>query len=172
MSEQNEQVRLTVEAIANKQFRRAAYGYEQREVDDFLDEVCDEIDALHEQIDELTGKLNLANAETRMAEAAGGVVSAPVSAPEASFREILEMAQRVKEQTIAEAQKKAEEIVANAQNEADAVLGGLELQRTKLQEAVNELRQKATGYRDAVKNLLAEHQAALELVDLDGDAEA
>lgn len=172
MSEQNEQVRLTVEAIANKQFRLVAYGYEQHAVDDFLDDVCDELDALNAEIGQLKEELALARAETRKAEAAGGYVAPAETDQGNAFREILEMAQRVKDQTIAEAQKKAGEIVENAQAEADAVLGGLEQQRTKLQDAVNELRQKATGYRDAVKNLLAEHQAALDLVDLDGDAEA
>ena len=172
MSEQNDQVRLTVEDIASKQFHLVAYGYKQEEVDEFLDLVCDEMEALHAQIADLSGKLDLANAETRKAEAAGGFVPTPISAPEASFREILETAQRVKDQTIADAQKKAEEIVAEAQERADAVLGNLEVERGKLQDAVKALREKACSYRDAVKNLLAEHQSALELVDLGEDEEA
>lgn len=164
--------RLDIPDIESKQFRCTAYGYDQHEVDEFLDVVCDELETLQKEIEELKTKLDLANAETRKAEAAGGFVPTPVSAPEASFREILEMAQRVKDQTIADAQKKAEEIVAEAQEQADAVLGGLELERGKLQDVVKQLRAKACDYRDAVKNLIAEHQAALELVDLGEDEEA
>lgn len=170
MSESNK--RLNVEDIESVVFRCVAYGYDQNEVDEFLDRICDELDALHAQIDDLTGKLDLANAETRKAEAAGGFVPTPVSAPEASFREILEMAQRVKDQTIADAQKKAEDIVAEAQNQADAVLGTLEEKRGQLQDVVKQLRVKAGEYRDSVKNLIAEHQAALDLIDLGEDEEA
>lgn len=159
--------RLTITDIETKQFRCEAYGYEQRDVDEFLDCICDEIERLQARIDELSQQLEYARAETRKAEAAGGFVTPAAATPDASFREILEMAQRVKNQTIADAQLKAEEIVADATAQAAATLGGLESERDRLQATVGALRGKAATYRAAIMNLIAEHQASLEALKLD-----
>lgn len=166
MFENKESKRLTIQDIETKQFRRVAYGYEQREVDEFLDSICDEMELLQADIAELQRKLELANAETRKAEAAGGVVRPAEPTADDSFREILEMAQRVKEQTIADAETKAAEILENAENEAKARLGGLAEEREKLEGYVTALRSKAVEYKTQVSELLKSHQEALELLDL------
>lgn len=165
-------MKLTITDIESKQFRREAYGYEQRDVDEFLDCICDEMERLQARIDELTQQLDYARAETRKAEAAGGYAAPATSAPDASFREILEMAQRVKEQTIADAQRKAEEILQNAQAEATATLGSLREERDHLQEIVGSLRSKATAYREAMLAMMDEHRTALDALQLDEEPAA
>ena len=74
MFENQESQRLTIADIEMKQFRLVARGYEQREVDEFLDSICDEMELLQAEIDDLKRKLEMANAETRKAEAASGFV--------------------------------------------------------------------------------------------------
>lgn len=170
MFENKESKRLTIQDIETKQFRRVAYGYEQREVDEFLDSICDEMELLQADIAELQRKLEMANAEARKAEAVGGFVQPAEPAANDSFREILEMAQRVKEQTIADAEAKAAEILENAENEVKARLGGLAEEREKLEGYVSALRGKAVEYKTQVTELLKSHQEALELLDL-GDEE-
>ncbi len=159
--------RLSITDIESKQFRRVAYGYEQQEVDEFLDSVCDEMELLQGEMEELTRQLDYARAEVRKVQAASGFVTPAAATPDASFREILEMAQRVKDQTIADAQKKAEEIVADAQATAEAELGSLEEERDRLEETIRELRAQAHEYHDAVAELLRTHQEALEQINLD-----
>lgn len=163
--------RLTITDIESKNFLRVASGYDPKEVDAFLDCICDEMETLQGEIDELNSQLSFARAETRKAEAASGFVTPAETAPDADFREILEMAKRVKDMTIADAQKKAEEIVADAQAQADAVLGGLEEERVRLSEALSDLRTQARTYRDAVANLISEQQTLLDAVDLGEDEE-
>lgn len=160
--------RLTISDIESKQFRRAAYGYEQREVDEFLDCICDEIELMQGEMDDLRSKLDLANAQVRKAEAASGFVR-PAAMPDDSFREILETALRVKEQTIADAQKQAEEIVTQAREQADAELGGLQEKHDRLSEALATLRGKARGYRDAMATLIREQQSALDQLALEDE---
>ena len=80
MFEKQESARLTIRDIESKQFRRIAYGYDQRGVDEFLDAICDELELLYGEIDELKRKLDFANAQTRKAEAAGGAVVTPRAA--------------------------------------------------------------------------------------------
>lgn len=167
MSENMGAKRLTIMDIETKQFRRVAYGYEQREVDEFLDSICDEMELLQAEVDELRRKVDFANAETRKAEAAGGVVAPAASAPDASFREILEMAQRVKDQTIADAQARAEEIVSDAQAKAEAELGSLQADKERLQQQVDELKTTGSQYRDRFIQLIQEHKEILDRLALD-----
>lgn len=166
----SENTRLTITDIESKQFRREAYGYEQRDVDEFLDCICDEMEQLQARIDELTQQLEFARAETRKAEAASGFVTPAAPAPDETFREILEMAQRVKDQTIADAQRRAEDIVADAQAQADATLGGLEAQRDALQAIVDGLQEKAASYRTALLDLIEQQRGALEAFTLGEEA--
>ena len=44
---------ITVQMIENKEFTTAAMGYKRKEVDMFLDEICDEMDRLNEEIQSL-----------------------------------------------------------------------------------------------------------------------
>ena len=101
------------------------------------------------------------------AEAAGGVVAPASAAPDASFREILEMAQRVKDQTIADAKTKAEEIVAEAQARAEAELGSLQEEKDTLQQQVDELKTTGSQYRERFLQLIQEHKEILDRLAVD-----
>lgn len=174
MFENQDVKRLTIEDIETKQFRLVARGYEQREVDEFLDSICDEIELLQGEIDEMKRKLELANAESRKAQAAGGFVrpaEPAASTADAAFREILEMAQRVKEQTIVDAEEKAQEIRDNAEKEVNARLGGLMEEKERLEKAVGTLKASAREYKEKISELLKKHQEALAQIDLGDDAE-
>ena len=48
--------RITVEEISRKEFSFAPKGYNQKEVDDFLDDICDEIERLEGEIMDLKQK--------------------------------------------------------------------------------------------------------------------
>src|SRR5690606_28931633 len=81
---------LTADDVLNKKFQATKFreGYDQDEVDDFLDEVANTLRGLQGENDELKNKLAAAErriAELSRAEAAGGEpLAAPVaqSAPE------------------------------------------------------------------------------------------
>ena len=45
--------RITVEMISQKQFSISNKGYNQSEVDDFLDDICDEIERMENEIMDL-----------------------------------------------------------------------------------------------------------------------
>ncbi len=70
---------LTVQMIENKDFSRAAMGYNRKEVDEFLDEICDEMDRLHEEIAQLQMRLSKAG-QTQVFKAPPGAVPAPSAA--------------------------------------------------------------------------------------------
>ena len=58
---------MTVEAIANKSFRRTFLGYDLEEVDDFLDEIIRQMQQMEQERRELTDTIDYLVGELRNA---------------------------------------------------------------------------------------------------------
>lgn len=151
-------MQITIEMIESKEFKTKPRGYDQQEVDEFLDAICDEMAAQQDQIQALQQQLMSAQAK-RPAPA-----PAPAVTPDTTgaLQEILEMAQKVKAETIAAAEKQAEEIVAKAQAQADSQLKNLQNDRDNLTRQVTELKAAAAEYRTRFEALLQAQQEAIE----------
>ncbi len=164
--------RISIETIETKEFHVAARGYNQHEVDEFLDSICDELERLENELEELRAENDrLQNQavpqDTVVAEpvAAAPAPAAPVTTPEGTFREILEMALRVKDQTIADAQAKAEAIVADAEVQVKARLGNLAEEKEALEAKVESMKAAAAEYKEKFADLLSLAKDALDAAD-------
>ena len=145
---------LTTEDVLNKKFQYVKFreGYDQVEVDEFLDEVVSTIYALQMENQDLKEKLEAA--ERRVAELSDGEFKAPAQpaastvpepaavlaagAPDAeSATSMLALAQRVHDEyvrdgeeqsakIIADANAKRDEIIADAQKQHETILTQLE----------------------------------------------
>ena len=149
--------RVTVELISNKEFSIESRGYNKQEVDNFLDDICEEMERMETEIKDLRQKTTVVHSAPAPAVASG--VSAQ---EESSFREILEMARQVKDETIRKAKEDAEAIRAKAETEARERLDGLSEERDALTRQVEELKKVASGYRQQFEALLQAQQEALE----------
>ena len=87
--------RITVDLISSKEFSFEAKGYNRQEVDNFLDDICEELERMDKEIAELRQKTT-AVYQAPAAPAASGVTEEQ----EQSFREVLESAVQVKNDTI------------------------------------------------------------------------
>lgn len=181
---------LTPEDVANKRFRvtRMKAGYDEEEVDAFLDEVEAELRRLTGENDQLRVQL------AAVAEGPGSsliaappsppaVVSAPVApapappAPpaegqEAALRTLL-LAQRTADQAIAEARAEASELVRKAQDEAAAIqreagerrnreMAGLVRERQDLETLIEAMRGFEREYRTRLRAYLQSQLRELE----------
>ncbi len=147
--------RITVEEISRKEFSFAPKGYNQKEVDDFLDDICDEIERLEGEIMDLKQKTS--------AIRPAAADPAPVSEKnEEAFREVLAMAVQVKEETLRKAREDAEAIRAKAETEAAERLNGLSDEQKALETEVAALKKTAADYRAQFEALLQAQQEALE----------
>jgi cell division initiation protein len=158
--------RITVDTILDKKFGNVAKGYNPKEVDNFLDEICDEFDRRDAEMNAL--RKQLSDAQTSSVSSSSASASSPgfnsaripavqpmsESSADESFREILEMAKRVKDQTIADAQTKAAQILANAEAEAKKQMGDLLAQKEALTKQVDELKASAKAYYEQSQNAL------------------
>lgn len=147
--------KITVEEISRKEFAIANRGYDQKEVDDFLDDICDEIERMENEIMDLRQKTTAVRPEA-------GDQSGISAEKEESFREVLAMAVKVKEETLRQAKEDAEAIRTRAATEASEKLDGLSEERKALEAEVAALKKAAADYRTQFEALLQAQQAALD----------
>ena len=184
---------LTPDDVVTKQFQHVRFkeGFDPDEVDDFLDEIVVEWRKTIAENDELKTKLAayesgeaapatteapVAEApkaeEPKVEEAAPAPVAAPVSAPASSDVEpaaqsagIIELAQRLhdehvaegkaqRDQLIGEAQAQAASIVAEAEQKGREERSRLEKERVTLEARITELRNFERDYRSQLRSYI------------------
>ena len=168
---QNQPQRITIEVIENKSFRVAARGYDQHEVDEFLDSICDELERQEGEMAALRRELALEKQRGLDAPVVPAPVqpekeTAPAEDHDHTVLEIIEIAQRVQAQTIADAKAKAEQIIEDARNEVKARLGLLGEEREQVAAEVERLRAAAKAYKEQVAALVARTQELLDASEL------
>ena len=166
---------VTIEMNETKEFKVIARGYDPKEVDSFLDDIMDEMARLMDEKQSLQQQLATAKAAANVPAATQvvrPVQANPYAAPKAAASaqtssnkdalEILEMAQKLKNETIEKAQAEADEILAKAQEKADEQLKDLTGDKENLTRQVADLRAAAAEYRKNFEALLQAQQEAIE----------
>ena len=161
---------ITVAMIEEKEFKTKMRGYDPVEVDEFLDDICDEMVAMQEEIATLTQRLSQAShnpyssAAIPVQQPMQRTQEAPAQAREdtsEAAQRLLAQAQKVYDQTIAEAKAKADEILGSANERASKGLDDLEAEKRDLQQEVEMLRQTAKDYRERFLRLIEDQQHIL-----------
>ena len=152
--------RVTVDLISTKEFSQVSKGYNPKEVDEFLDDICDEMERMEAEIKDL--RQQTASVRPAPAPAPAAANQEPDEEITSQFREILTTAQQVKEETIRKAKEDAEAIRAKAEAEATERLDGLNEERDALTKQITELKATAANYRQQFEQLLQAQQEALE----------
>ncbi len=155
--------RITVDMIYQKDFKVKARGYDQQEVDAFLDEIMEEMERQNKTIDELQAQLK----EARQTRPAAPQPMQPAPAPQpqqdgSSIQEVLAMAVKLKNDTIQEAQAKADAILAEAEKKANERLGSLTEEHERLTKQVAMLKEAAADYKQRFESLLKAQQEILD----------
>lgn len=151
---------VTIKMIQEKQFTIKARGYDTDEVDDLLEDIMDEMEAREREIKDLRARLAQANAAADR--------PAPQPAPQAvkddseSARVLLANAQRVYDQTVADAQNRAAEILAKAQEDADTVAANVRKETQDLNDQLDTLRSAAADYRARFQRLVDDQMHVLK----------
>ena len=151
---------ITVDLISTKEFSQVSKGYNPKDVDEFLDDICDEMERMEAEIKDLRQK----SVNVRPAPAAAPVPEAaePGEDVVSRFKEILMTAQQVKDETVRKAKEDAEAIRAKAEAEATERLDGLNEEKDALTRQISELKTAAASYRQQFEQLLQAQQEALE----------
>ncbi|MDD2647597.1 MAG: DivIVA domain-containing protein [Eubacteriales bacterium] len=81
-----------------------------------------------------------------------------------TIKEMLKNTQRVCDETVAQAHVRADAILAEAQAKADEQVAGLKDEKVQLETNIASLKDGVREFRDKVKSMLEEQQAALDLI--------
>lgn len=146
-----ERVPLTPLDIHNREFKRAFRGYNEEEVDQFLDEVVREFEALlrdsgklREQVEEMEGRLG------------------QYQALESTLRDTLVVAQQAAEDVKVNARKEADLIIREAEAEAHRRAEAAAAEVRRLRDESDELRKRLYVLRSRMRAMIETH---LELLD-------
>lgn len=180
---------LTPEDVVTKQFQHVRFkeGFDPDEVDDFLDEIVVEwrkTIAENEELKARVAELEAAAAPVAVVEAApvaesGAVVEegpAPAAAAgsgAAASAGIIELAQRLHDEHVAEGQAQRDKLISDAQAQAASIVADaeaksrdeiarLDAERATLETRISELRQFERDYRSQLRGFIEE-----KLRDLD-----
>ncbi len=158
---------LTIDDICDKEFARAGSGYDCNDVDQFLDQICDEIASMQENISKLEAELQQARAAA--AEAARTAAqpvfekpAAPVAQTSQTLEGILLSAQRLADEAVENAQNRAAGIVKEAEDKASKIVDDAQEERTALTQELEGLRRNASDYKKSFLALLDKHRSVIE----------
>lgn len=171
---------LTPDDVVTKQFQHVRFkeGFDPDEVDDFLDEIVVEWRKNIAEADELRAKL--AAFESGEAAPAPVAAAAPITAveeivvpqpaaagapPAAATAGIIELAQRLHDEHVAEGKAQRDQLVADAQAQASKIVSEaeakqreetarLEKERAALESRITELRQFERDYRAQLRSYI------------------
>ena len=163
---------ITVPMIEEKEFKTKVRGYDPVEVDEFLDEICDEMVAMQQEISNMQARLaqasrNLAYQQPAQRPAAPAPEAPAAPSASESAQRLIASAQRLADETIAQAKEEAAAILAGAKEKvSDAEMDALNEEREALQKQIADLRASARAYREKLLRLMEDQRAALDAADL------
>ncbi len=142
---------LTVKDILEKTFKRSFKGYDEDEVDRFLDQVIDEFKAL--QAENASLKASLAETSEHINR---------VSETEATIMNTLISAQKSSERLLAEAARKAELIIDSAQTTATRRAEQTKTEVALAEKRLEEIKGQATVFAESFANLINSQAASFQ----------
>lgn len=164
---------ITLDTIVNKVFKVVKNGYDNNEVEAFLDEILEEMENREAETDKLKEQVALLNRELEQAKAqlAARPAVAPAvpvqAAPERhseSFELVLSKAKGAYDEIVAAADARAEEIVSKANQEAASIRSNAESQITDLTDKLAALRKQTADYYASLKKVVDAQNASMDQI--------
>ena len=164
---------ITAQDIEQKTFSEAKkHGYDTDEVDDFLDQLASQVDAMLNKIKDLSDRLQSSEAQlaasqaqvAQLKEQAAAPAPAPqivqqpaqptISASERQISQVLIVAQQSADNMLAEARQNADNIRAEADQKAREVIRQALAEKQRENEEIDRLKQSREDFRAEYKKLL------------------
>jgi cell division initiation protein len=151
-------MKLTPLDIHHKEFRLALRGYNQEEVDGFLDEVADEFERLFKENIDLSEKLDAANEKVR-----------GYAEIEKTLHNTMLAAQQSAEDIKARALKEAELLLRDAEMKAKELVQGALSEKQKTQSEFMRIKTAEDDFRLRFREVLEEYMRQLHAVPVEPD---
>lgn len=171
---------ITLDTIVNKVFKVVKNGYDNNEVESFLDEILEEMEnreaetnKLKEQVAQLTAELNQARADLQAAKSVqpAVVAAAPAARPaqddrhsSESFELVLSKAKGAYEEIVSAADTRAAEIINKANQDAATIRSDAQSKIADLTSQLTALRKQTLEYYDSLKKITDAQTASMEQI--------
>ena len=185
---------ISVKDIQEKEFsRQKRDGYNIEEVDDFLDEISDQLSVLIRENMALAEQVKALQAENEKLEASASAPAraaaeptpAPIPAPveavssdepaydepsyfknlQLTLRDTLINAQRIADETVAEARKKAQEVITGAEEQAATTVSNAKAEAESVKAEADNIRKTIATYRANFRRLVEGQVQVLKETD-------
>lgn len=153
-------MKLTPLDIHHKEFGHSLRGYNEEQVDQFLDEVADEFERLFKENIDLSEKLEAAQARLNEFEAQRQTINNTLVAAQRSAEDIQAKASTDAETTLRDAEMKAKEIIHNALS-----------RKQQVQAELVRIKQAEDDFRGKLKAMLDGYQRQIAEIELPSDVE-
>ena len=167
---------ITLDTIVNKVFKVVKNGYDNNEVESFLDEILEEMEnreaetnKLKEQVAQLTAELNQARADLQAQPTV--VTAAPTARPaqddrhsSESFELVLSKAKGAYEEIVSAADTRAAEIINKANQDAATIRSDAQSKIADLTSQLTALRKQTSEYYDSLKKITDAQTASMEQI--------
>lgn len=161
---------ISVEEIVNKEFKTKLHGYDQVEVDDFLDKICDELDALTKENAQLRQYAAVPTKQMVVSDSKQAEKIAALEEENATLLQQLEAARAatkvitveepaakaVKEDTSSSSSKTIEKMLKNVEAACDKTLEDAKSEAAKIVADANEKAEETLSGLSAEKASLQE----------------
>lgn len=152
---------ISANDIKERKFEKAAFGYKQEDIDDFLAELIVEFEELDAEREDLHNKIQILADKVR-----------EYRSDEDALKDALLGAQKQGHQVVAEAQEKAEAIIAEAQAKAQALIdeatvqheAAMEKNRAEIEKEhqnLVEAQRQVTEFKKSLFDMYKEHLAMI-----------
>lgn len=151
-------MKLTPLDIHHKEFRHSLRGYNEEEVDEFLDQVADEFERLFKENIDLSERLEAANEKTRQYQD-----------QEHTIRNTMIAAQRSADDIVSKASDEAATVLRDAEMKAKEIIHNALTQKQKVQNELVRIKQAEEEFRSRFRGLLEQHVQSLAEIRLPDD---
>lgn len=156
---------ITPAEIDQLTFSPSKHGYDTDEVDNFLERLSGEVDAMLQKIADLKGRLTAAEAQLAASQeqvaqlssnqpVAAAPVAASTGASEAQISQVLIVAQQSADKMVADAKENAEKIRTEADQKAREVIRQALAEKQSELDEMDRLKASRESFRDEYKALL------------------
>ena len=162
---------LTIDDIYDKEFALKGGGYDRNDVDQFLDEICDEMTNMLDHIEKLEKDLQQAQMEAEAAKASAKnaapvvVKSEPVAQTSATLEGILLSAQRLADEAVENAKTKAAGLIKEAEDKAEKIVDEARNEKATLAAQLDSMRKSVADYKKNFKTMIEKYKTMLENED-------
>lgn len=152
---------ITAMEINTKRFEQAKPGYKPEEVDEFLNQLADQISKMTKEKEDTEKKIEVLVESIRRYKADEEALKDAMIGAQKQARAVMEEAKGKADAIISEAQQKAEQIISAANVKADEIIGSTAVRAQKEQETLERMQTAVTEFKS---NLLSMYKSHLELI--------